>query len=200
MTLFNELKNSDLILQGHFKLRSRRHSDLYINKDSILTKPVLFRKILTQFQSKISSLIGPIPTPQLNNLVITGPAVAGAIFSAPLSYLLGIPLVYPEKIKISGYALMLFRRGFDSFIQNKSVILIEDIVTTGNSILQTIEAVNSCGGEVIHTFSLWDRGSDLSDKIEYGTLIDHPVSSWSPEECPLCKNHVAFTLNPKGEK
>lgn len=198
--LFEELKNSGIILSGHFRLRSGKHSDLYINKDLILTKPALFRNVLIEFQYKISNLIHCISNSQLENLVITGPAVAGAIFSAPLSYMSRIPLVYPEKVEVSGVDTMLFRRGFDSFLSGKSVILIEDIVTTGDSILQTIDAVEKCKGIILRTFSLWDRGSYLSDIISYDSLINRAVPSWFPAGCPLCKNHVKFTPNPKGEK
>lgn len=205
MMLFDVLKNADIVLAGHFVLRSGRHSDLYINKDLILTKPTLFREIVTQFHYRIVNSLRNTLKLDISDLVISGPAVSGAIFSAPLSYSLDMPLVYPEKLTVSEKTLMVYRRGFDTFLSGKSVILIEDIVTTGGSVMQTIGAINSCGGTVVAVFSLWDRGSNLpgrllSTKVHYETLVDHPVNSWEPTECPLCKNNMKFISNPRGEQ
>lgn len=201
MSLSKSIEAVGLVHSGHFKLRSGKHSNKYINKDRILTYPSLLGSIVRELKFKILVKKRSVFTYKQNDsLVITGPAVAGTIFGALLAYSLYIPFVYPEKVKIDDINWkMQFRRGFDTFLKDKFVILVEDIVTTGDSILKTIDAVNFCGGTVIYTVSLWDRGSNLKSMLDYDSLIYQNILSWEPDECPLCMNNIEMTPTPKGD-
>lgn len=202
MSLSKSIEVADLVHSGHFKLRSGKHSNKYVNKDLILTKPSLLDSIIEEF--KLEVLLKKRVTftyKQNDNLIVTGPAVAGTIFGSLLAYSLRLPFVYPEKAKIDEVNWkMKFSRGFDTFLKNKFVILVEDVVTTGDSILKTIDAVNFCGGTVIYTISLWDRGSNLKHILNYTSLIYQNIPSWEPDECPLCMNNIEMTPTPKGDK
>ncbi len=202
MLSFKELEDASIVQSGHFKLRTGKHSNRYINKDLILTHPDLFSSIIDGFRHRYYYKVGnSFTVKQIENLVFTGPAVAGAIFGAALAYSLRTPFVYPEKVKISDEeGKMQFRRGFDTYLKDKIVIVIEDIVTTGASILKTIDAVDICGGTVIYTLSLLDRGSLLSKVINYDSLIYQNLPAWNPDECPLCAEGIEMTPTPKGDK
>lgn len=188
-----------IIKTGHFKLPLGQHSDQYINKDTIYCIPNLFLLVVKKICTNI-----------LNNLsynsydIITGPAIAGAILAAPIALKLNKIFAYPEKAVESRLAadpnrgvietnIMKFRRGYDKILKGSRVLIIEDIVTTGNSIEKTIQAVEKCGGKVVRISVIWDRRQDTlrrlwrMDDIPLISLINYPVCSYWPDECPNCQ-------------
>lgn len=202
--VINSLKEAyiqdGIILNGHFEFRSGMHSNQYISKDKICCDPILFK-------STVEILANLIVEEGLDVIcdVITGPAVAGAIFAAPISLMFNKTFIYPEKTSSTLASSMEFRRGFDKVLEGKKVILIEDIITTGGSVVNTIEAVVSAGGEVMGVVCIWNRSTEqmqlLSGPnfsgIPVHSLINQPVEIWNPDHCPLCKEDVPLT-NPKG--
>ncbi len=172
------LKKSDVLREGHFQLTSGRHSDLYIDKDVIYRTPELAGEILQALGKLISE------APEID--VITGPAIAGALLSFPISISMSKAFVYPEKIDNN----MVFRRGYDKFLNGKRVAIAEDIITTGGSVQKTIDAIVSCGGTPVIAVAIWNRSSWTHPEVDVKSLIDRPVESWAPEDCPLCKQGI----------
>jgi len=193
MNLVDHLKKENVILEGHFKLRSGKHSNLYVNKDAIYCNPVLFPKVITQLLDLIQEKFDDFD-------VITGPAIAGAILAAPLSLVLHKTFVYPEKTikKIfdqpnKNSLTMDFKRGYDKIIKGKKILLAEDVITTGNSILQTKDAVEKYGGTVVGSVVIWNRiGDDNILNMKIHSLIKEKVNSWKTEDCPICLNNVRY--------
>ena len=191
--MINQFKEENIIREGHFLLSSGRHSELYIDKDRI------YRSKL--FPSVIASLAWACKLFDLQNIdILTGPAIAGAVLAAPVYYevqrqLYGKPMnfVYPEKIMDE----MTFRRGYDEFLDKKKVLLIEDIITTGNSVMKTAKSVYSCGGIVKGVVCIWNRTAWQSKYFKTISLIDEIVPSWEPKECPLCYLNEIPLTNPK---
>jgi len=184
-----ELINRGIVLKGHFKLSSGLHSDTYINKDAIYRTPDLFRLVnytLTEM------------TAEFKYDIVTGPAIAGAILAAPISMLTGKTFIYPEKIPTENdKTIMKFRRGYDKVIYDKDVVIIEDIITTGNSVKQTMDAVLENGGRVSGIVCIWNReGWEPNVGIEIVSIINTKVVSWNEEDCPQCKSKIPVT-NPK---
>ncbi len=203
------LKRHNVIKEGHFKLTSGRHSHSYINKDAIYCNPKLFRR--TYIATGIS--IEEFDTNILDNIdIITGPAIAGAILALPLADLYGKIFVYPEKVSIWVDSLgnivedvedairtsfiMQFRRGYDNVIKNKRVWITEDIITTGGSVEKTIKAIEDCGGEVLGTSVIWNRGDYKPSKGLFLPLINETIYSHLPENCPECADNIKLT-DPK---
>jgi orotate phosphoribosyltransferase len=209
MDLIDQMKQENIIMEGHFKLRSGKHSNFYINKDSIYSNPELFSRVGIGLVEKIQQNFNDYD-------IITGPAIAGAILASPISIILNKTFVYPEKIQelskislnVSGSLqtevcniikneYMGFRRGYDKLLKDKKVVIVEDIVTTGNSILLTKDAVELCGGKVIGCVVIWNRsGDDTILPLEMHSLIKNVVKSWDLIDCPLCSNKVELT-DPK---
>jgi orotate phosphoribosyltransferase len=186
-----------VVKRGHFKLTSGKHSDLYINKDSIMYYPDLFKMVVIEFTAMIVQYTSDCE-------VVTGPAVAGAVLAAPVSILSSKHFVYPEKIEDEPFAgdpskwwKMVFRRGYDKGIQGKKLLIIEDIITTGGSVIKTIEAIISNGGYPNDVFCIWNRSGWTYPGIEVSSLINKKVDSWWPEECPLCTQGIELQ-DPKG--
>jgi orotate phosphoribosyltransferase len=170
-----------VIKTGHFKLTSGKHSNQYINKDAVYSNLVLFDNVVMKMHDKINSYRDTFD-------VITGPAVAGAILAAPIALILSKTFVYPEKVKKGLSENMVFRRGYDKILKHKRVWIIEDIITTGNSIEKTIMAIRDCGGRVAGISAIWNRGVWQPDEnILFELLMDEYVSSYWPSECPQCQ-------------
>jgi orotate phosphoribosyltransferase len=200
------LIDAGVVKKGHFILRSGMHSDTYINKDDIVLSTMAYIGVITQLSNLIDLNV------QNNFDVISGPAVAGICFAAPVAIKMGIPFTYPEKAfndyidgvyEPGGYEFK-FRSNFKDYLKGKRVILIEDIITSGISVVKTCQSVTKCGGEVVGIACIWNRKpgliilNNLTDKkrIPIYSLVTEKVDAWIPKECPLCKEGEPL-INPK---
>lgn len=195
-TLYSTYIKFGIIRKGHFLLSSGRHSDIYIDKDMVYRSP-LFTETIRQL-AEACYQFSATPT---KGLVITGPAVAGAVLAAPVWYKLNniswkpdITFVYPEKMDGG----MTFRRGYDKHLDGKEVILVEDIITTGRSVEQTAEAVKFNGGKVTGCVCIWNRTFWKHPDFPIHSLINVPIDSWTEEDCPACQKGIPLT-DPKGD-
>lgn len=206
MILISQLKKYGVIYDGHFLLSSGRHSDRYINKDALYAIPNLFAQVIDNF----SDILFHFEFDDIDDIeydVITGPAIAGAILAAPLAIRFNKIFVYPEKMTESKFVgfpikqvtkenIMKFRRGYNKIIQDKKVVIIEDIITTGASVQKTIDAIRLCGGECIAVLAIWNRSKWKPKGIEVISLVNELVESWSSIDCPLCKKSIPL-MDPK---
>lgn len=197
----NLLEQSGVIKEGHFILTSGRHSNIYCGKDTINTLPDVRDIIIRDLTAKVGLLIPE----RMKDYIITGPAVAGITWAHPVAVNLRLPFVYPEKDKLkisddndfnSFVDIMEYRRGFDTFLKGKKVIIVEDIITTGKSVLLTKDAIERCGGILIGVVCIWNRSYWKYDNLVIDSTLDNPVFDWERGECPLCKENVPLT-NPK---
>jgi orotate phosphoribosyltransferase len=86
---------------------------------------------------------------------------------------------------------MCLRRGF-SLRPDQHVLVIEDVWTTGGSTLETIQVVEEAGGRVVAAGALIDRsGGKIEFPVEASALMDLPIASYEPEDCPLCQQGTA---------
>lgn len=199
------LESHGIVKRGHFKLTSGRHSSLYINKDIIFCNPSLYRTVCIEMWLATKAHRSLID-------IVTGPAIAGAIFARSIASLLGDKIfVYPEKHRrpnlniVNWDALnlrhyhpetMTFRQGYGEVIKGRKVWIVEDIITTGGSVDQTIEAVKDCGGDVLGVSAIWNRGGYKPKGGVFLPLIDQIVMSYLPGDCPQCAGNIPLQ-NPK---
>jgi orotate phosphoribosyltransferase len=177
---------ADTRLSGHFVLKSGRHADTYFNKDRIFSWPGLVIKVATALY-KLAQANGGADCP-----VVCGPAVGGAILAQYVANGLsrkGWPVraVFADKVG-TGFKLA---RGYDLIVSGLDVLLVEDVLTTGGSVRAVAQAVTWAGGRVKGVVAIINRGGVTSEELGVpllGTLVDVNVSTWSAEECPLCKN------------
>jgi len=185
MSLIDSLKTAGVLLDGHFKLKSGRHARYYINKDSIYCKPHLMQQVVSQ-------MVQLIEDDEID--IITGPAIAGAVLAVPIAMYLGRIFVYPEKVD----GEQVYRRGYDQVVRGKKVAIVEDVITTGSSVVSTVRAIKQNGGTVNKCIAIWNRSGDerIIPGITTWALIEEKVESWLPIHCPLCKEGVSL-LDPK---
>ncbi len=174
-------------LNDHFVGTSGRHLEGYINKDALFP------------HTKETSRIGEIFAESFKDYdidTVAAPAMGGIILSQWTSYHLSkikgkeVYGVYAEKINDT----LQFTRGYDAFVKNKNVLVIEDLTTTGGSLKKVIDATRETGGNVIMASVMVNRDPDLVTNTFLGVpfipLAKLRIRSFDEKECPLCENDV----------
>lgn len=188
------LKNTGAVLtDGHFVGTSGLHFDTYVNKDFLYPHTKETSRVCRLFAEKYKDA---------DIEVVVGPALGGIIVSqwvaSHLSEIYGKEVlgIYTEKAPDSG---QVFTRGYEKYVKDgKRVLVVEDIITTGISVLKSIKAVREAGGNVVGACAIVNKTRDLDKNIfdtKFETLADVFVDTYKQEDCPLCKNGVPINTN-----
>ena len=171
------LTQSGAIKDGHFLLASGRHSDRYIEKFDMLRQPAVTTRVLQEAKR----LVDP-----LHPDIIVGPTTGGVILAFDLARQLGVDAAYAER-KDEGGDQRTFKRG-TTFAPGVNVVVIDDILTTGGSIRETLTALEPHQVHVSGIVVLVDRsgGAVQFGDIPLIPLAEMDVTTWSSAECPLC--------------
>ncbi len=168
-------ESSGALLDGHFLLKSGRHAGRYLEKFLVLQHP----RIGVELCRRLAEALAPsAPT------LVVGPTTGGVLLSFETARQLGgsVRAAFAEPVE-GGRAL---RRGWTVSAAER-VVVVDDILTTGASLLETIEAVRTAGAEPVAAAVIVDRSVkpiDLGIRLEATGKIEIP--SWKPGECPLC--------------
>ena len=161
--------------EGHFLLTSGRHSDRYVEKFDLLRRPVETERACAEIVSQVD---------QWRPDVVAGPTTGGILLAFEIARQLGVEAAYAERAE-SG-AGREFRRG-TTFRPGTRVLVVDDIVTTGGSVRETLEALARHDVVVVGVAVLVDRSGG---RVDFGaptvSLSELVIPSWLPEECPLC--------------
>lgn len=129
--------------------------------------------------------------------VVCGPATGGLIIAEWTAHELGVLSTFTEHEEVhTGTALrgrFILRRGYDHLVAGKRVLVVDDIVNTGLSIRQTIEAVRRAGGDVVAAGTLVNRGNVDAAGLgvqEFVYLLEYKIPAWPAADCELCKRGV----------
>ncbi len=167
-------------LRGHFLLTSGLHSDVYFEKFALLSRPDV-----------LSELVGRLaPTLEDEKIeTVVGPTVGGVIIAFELARQLGCRAVYAEA---EGDKRVL-KRGF-SLAPGERVLVCDDILTTGRSVLEVVEMVEGYAAHIVGIALLLDRsGGQITFPHPLHTLASVKAQTFQPAECPLCKRGVELT-------
>ncbi|OIO96254.1 MAG: orotate phosphoribosyltransferase [Armatimonadetes bacterium CG2_30_59_28] len=165
------------LLQGHFLLTSGLHSGQYLEKFRVLQHPKLTSGLCREFAERFQDA---------GIQVVVGPATGGIILAFETGRLMGIRSIFTEREN----GKMSLRRGFH-VAPGTRVLVVEDIVTTGGSVRECIEAVCSTGGDVVGVGLLVDRSNgklDLGVRTE--SLLRANIPTFLESECPMCAHRV----------
>ncbi len=181
------LKEADVLLNGHFLLTSGRHSNQYMQCAQILQYP--------EFTAEISKgLAEEFKNDKID--MVVGPAMGGVIIAYEMARQLGVKNLFAER----EYGEMTLRRGF-KIPKGARVLIAEDVITTGGSVKEVMEVVESQGGEVVGVSVLVDRSNgtiDFGTKLRAALTIE--VISYEPENCPICKEGKLDVVKPGSRK
>lgn len=170
------LEKKGAILQGHFKLTSGRHSDLFFQKFRVLEHP----RLAQRFGESLAEAFGR------HFDVVASPAVGAVVLGFATALAADARFVFAERVGDK----MAFRRGFELGPRERTLI-VEDVITTGGSAYEVVDLVREAGADPIGVGVLVDRG-DPAKPTSFGipvqSLLKLETTSWSPEECPLCSD------------
>ncbi len=173
-------RDAGVLKEGHFVLTSGLHSGLYWEKFRILQYPEYTGQLCALFADHFADR-GPT--------VVVGPTTGGIILSYETARLLRIRGVFAEK---DGDRRML-RRDF-IISPGERVLIVDDILTTGKSVFETIDAVRALDGNIIGIGVLVDRSQgDIDFGAELFSCLKAPTTAYAPDECPLCAAGVPLT-------
>ena len=188
-------KHSGALRQGHFLLKSGRHSDRYLEKFLVLQDTAATSE-LCGFWSR--QYLDDDGTPTVD--VVAGPTTGGVVLAFETARQLGTRGIFAEEVRgPDGTLRREFRRGF-RIEPGERVLLVDDILTTGGSLLAMLPAVEEAGGEIIGCHVLVDRSGGLGTLTSPATGRVYPLRAhwqlelptWEPgpETCPRCADEM----------
>jgi orotate phosphoribosyltransferase len=174
LTIFQQ---TGALLDGHFQLTSGLHSSRYLQCALVLQYPehaeLVGRALAAKFSDdRVDAVVAP--------------AIGGIIVAHETARAIGARALFTEREA----GIMTLRRGF-RLSRGERVLVVEDVVTTGGSTRETIEAVVNADGVVIGAGSMVDRSGGAVDVgVRRQALLTLDVPSYDPLQCPMCKEGV----------
>lgn len=169
-----EFRASGALLEGHFVLSSGRHSPQYLQCARVMMNPQRADRLARALAQKLPrDLRGQVD-------LVVSPAMGGIIIGHEMGRALGVDALFLERPE----GVFHLRRGF-RIEPGQKVLMVEDVVTTGLSSREAIDAVRLEGGEVIGEVALIDRSDGLAQLgVPFFPLISLAVPSYDESEVP----------------
>lgn len=168
------LRQAGAIKQGHFLFSSGLHGDTYVEKFDLLRNPRATEQICGGFARAFADA---------GVEVVAGPTTGGILLAFETARQLGVAAAYAEREGETGRA---FRRG-TTFAAGARVLVVDDILTTGGSVRETLAALAAHDVTVVGVGVLWDRSGG---KVDFGVplvaLNAEEIAAYPPDQCPLC--------------
>ncbi len=172
--VIDQFRATGALLEGHFQLSSGLHSTVYLQCALVLQFPeraeAFGRALAEKFQGQGIALVA-------------APAIGGIVIGYEVARALGARFVWTEREA----GQMTLRRGF-TIAPGEKTLIVEDVITTGGSTRETIEAVRSAGADVVGAASIIDRSGGAADVgVLLTSLASLRVLSVESSACDACK-------------
>ncbi len=175
--ILDQFRQSDALHEGHFILSSGLHSSNYLQCALALQYPADAAKFGRAIAEKLAA-------EQFD--AVASPAIGGLIIGYETAKALNVRFIWTERQE----GVMTLRRGF-SVKENERILVVEDVITTGGSTRECIEALEKHGAKVAAAASIIDRSGGAADvgvpRIALATL---KVPSYLLEDCPMCHRGI----------
>lgn len=175
--LLSLLKERSALLEGHFRLSSGLHSSQYLQCARVLMDPQLATKLGADLAVLLRDVLGE-DTPG----AVVAPAIGGILVAHELARALGCRALFTERQE----GVMLLRRGF-TLDPGEAVVVAEDVITTGGSTREVIDAVRTRAARVVAVGCVVDRsGGEAELVVPLRSLLALDIPMYPPATCPLC--------------
>jgi orotate phosphoribosyltransferase len=166
-------RDAGAVLEGHFILTSGLRSPIFLQKARVFMHADKTEKLCRALARKIrDEVTGPID-------YVVGPAVGGLIPAYETSRHLGVPAIWVEREN------GVFRLRRFEVEKDARVVIVEDIVTTGLSIRETVDCLKAIGVEVAAAACIIDRSAGKSDVgVPLIALAEYEVPAYPPDLVP----------------
>lgn len=175
--ILDHFRESNALLDGHFVLSSGLHSSKYLQCALALQRPSdaagFGEAIAHQFVSEAVE-------------TVASPAIGGLVIGFSTAQAVGMRFIWTEREN----GVMTLRRGF-TVKEGERILVVEDVITTGGSTRECIDALQRYGATVIGAASIIDRSNGTADVgVPRVSLVSLDVPSYKPDECPLCAQAI----------
>lgn len=172
--VIDQFRTTGALLEGHFQLSSGLHSTVYLQCALVLQFPeraeAFGRAIAEKFQDQGIQLVA-------------SPAIGGIVIGHEVARALGARFIWTEREA----GEMTLRRGF-TIAPGEKTLIVEDVITTGGSTRETLEAVRRAGADVVGAASIIDRSGGTADVgVPLSSLASLRVLSVESSVCDACK-------------
>ncbi len=168
-------EDADAILYGHFILSSGLRSPMYVQCARVLMDAALSEKLCTELIRRMHKKLGTIKID-----MVVSPAMGGVVVGYEMGRQLGVPAIFCERVE----GEFTFRRGFE-VPRGAKVLLVEDVVTTGKSSLETMKCIKEAGGEIVAEVALIDRSNGEHNlPTPLVTLLKLNIPAYRPDQIP----------------
>ena len=172
--VIHKFKNTDALLEGHFRLTSGLHSTVYLQCARVLQFP----EEAQQFGKAIADQFAGA-----NIQLVVSPAIGGLIIGHEVARALGARFIWTERED----GRMTLRRGFTVDPEERTLV-VEDVITTGGSTRETINCLRDVGANVVGAASIIDRsGGAVEVGVPRIALASLKVLAVDPSDCDACK-------------
>jgi orotate phosphoribosyltransferase len=168
-------RDTGALLDGHFVLRSGLHSGQYFQCALVLQYPRIAERLCAALAVKLKGA---------GARTVISPAMGGLFVGHEVARALDVRHIFAEK---NAAGKLEMRRGFQ-IAPRERVVVVEDVVTKGGRVQETIGIVRGLGGDVVGVGALVDRSDG---KVDFGipleSLLRLQVQTFDPAACPLCQ-------------
>jgi len=172
--VLEEFRQAGALREGHFVLSSGLHSAVFLQKNLVFMHPDRCERLCRALADVIRAEVGPVD-------LCVSPAVGGIIPGYETARHLGVPSIYVERED----GVLKLRRAFN-IEPGARVAVVEDIVSTGLSSRECVEAVRAAGGEVVCAACIVDRsGGRAAPGARLIALATLDVPAYSADELPI---------------
>ena len=172
--VIEEFKKTGALLEGHFQLTSGLHSTIYLQCARVLQFPEKAESFGRAVAQKFATA---------GIKLVASPAIGGIVIGHEVARALGARFIWTEREA----GEMTLRRGF-TVSPGERTLVVEDVITTGGSTRETIEALKTAGADVVAAASIIDRsGGSVEVGVPRVALVTLKVLSVEPEICDACK-------------
>ncbi len=172
--IIEHFRASGALLEGHFILSSGLHSPKYLQCALAL-----------QYPSDAAKFGRAIAEHFTNEKIetVASPAIGGLVVGFAVAQALNVRFVWTEREN----GTMTVRRGF-SVKEKEKILVVEDVITTGGSTRECIEALEKNGAKILAAASIIDRSNGAAEVgVPRIALVSMEVPSYQPEDCPMCE-------------
>lgn len=177
-------RHGAVLTGGHFVYKAGDHGDAYVAKDALFPHPSAMEQLAETIAERNKNA---------GIQVVTGAVVGGAILAQHVGQELDFVAsgVHTPFIDKEGTDFVI-RRGYGRFFDDKRVLIVEDILTTGKTARRAVELVRAAGASFVMVMALVNRGGVTSKQIgaPLVSLLDLELTKYPATECPLCAASV----------
>lgn len=173
------LKEAGALKSGHFVLSSGLHSANYCQCATLFETPAL--------AEQVAGLMAELLPEDLEVDVVLSPALGGILWGYELARALRCRTIFAERKAGEPFEL---RRGF-TLAPGQKVLLAEDVVTTGGSVMELVPLMEKTGAVVVGIAAVADRSRGaFQPSVPFFALAKLDFATYKPEDCPLCAQGI----------